>query len=253
LLRPVLATARRIEGGTRPRAVGIGLRPDGAEHVPLAGIVADDAAKRIGECLGGAVGLGRGVVGGGDERQAAGPEAVIRKMLDSTGYWKMLEDDPSPDAESRLQNLSELINAAAEATERGESLTEFLDHAALVSDADSVDEQAQVSLLTMHNAKGLEFPVVFVAGLEEGLFPHSRSRDNEDALEEERRLCYVGFTRARKILRVSWCEKRQDSFTQNKTARYRPSMPSRFLERRGRLCPSFRLTGCGSVSIAPAR
>ena len=100
--------------------------------------------------------------------------------------------------QSRLANLDELLNAAADAAERGETLRDFLDHAALVADADSVDERAQVSLLTMHNAKGLEFPVVFIAGLEEGLFPHSRSLDSEAAMEEERRLCYVGMTRARR-------------------------------------------------------
>ena len=93
--------------------------------------------------------------------------------------------------------------------ERGESLRDFLDHAALVSDADSADERAPVSLLTMHNAKGLEFPVVFIAGLEEGLFPHSRSLDSESAMEEERRLCYVGMTRAEQRLYLSWARYRR--------------------------------------------
>jgi DNA helicase II / ATP-dependent DNA helicase PcrA len=74
-----------------------------------------------------------------------------------------------------MGNLQELVSAAADARDRGETLIEFLDHAALVADADEIDEAAQVSLLTMHNAKGLEFPVVFIAGMEEGLFPHSRS------------------------------------------------------------------------------
>ena len=109
----------------------------------------------------------------------------------------------------RLGNLDELLNAAVDASERGETIRDFLDHAALVSDADSVDERAPVSLLTMHNAKGLEFPVVFIAGLEEGLFPHSRSLDSEGAMEEERRLCYVGMTRAEKRLYLSWARYRR--------------------------------------------
>jgi DNA helicase-2/ATP-dependent DNA helicase PcrA len=113
-----------------------------------------------------------------------------------------------------------------DAAERGESIRDFLDHAALVSDADSNDGRAPVSLLTMHNAKGLEFPVVFIAGLEEGLFPHSRSLNTDSAMEEERRLCYVGMTRAEKKLHLTW-------------ARYRrrfgggqpePSIRSRFLK-----------------------
>ena len=109
----------------------------------------------------------------------------------------------------RLANLDELLNAAADAGERGESLRDFLDHAALVSDADSADARVPVSLLTMHNAKGLEFPVVFIAGLEEGLFPHSRSLDSESGMEEERRLCYVGMTRSETKLYLSWARYRR--------------------------------------------
>ena len=93
--------------------------------------------------------------------------------------------------------------------ERGEGAADFLDHAALVADADALDEQAQVSLLTLHNAKGLEFPIVFLAGLEEGLFPHSRSLDSPALMEEERRLCYVGMTRAEKRLFLSWARSRR--------------------------------------------
>jgi DNA helicase II / ATP-dependent DNA helicase PcrA len=126
--------------------------------------------------------------------------AILEEILDRTGYIKMLEGGKDPDSESRLGNLNELVNAASEAAERGESVAEFLDHAALVSDTDNLDAGAQISLLTLHNAKGLEFPFVFLAGMEEGLFPHSRSLDSKTAMEEERRLCYVGMTRAQKRL-----------------------------------------------------
>lgn len=125
---------------------------------------------------------------------------TLRAILERTGYQTMLESDNTPEAEGRMENVQELINAAAEAAERNESVSDFLDHAALVSDADDVDVKVPVSLLTMHNAKGLEFPVVFIAGMEEGLFPHSRSIDSEAQMEEERRLCYVGMTRAEKRL-----------------------------------------------------
>lgn len=150
---------------------------------------------------------------------------VLREILGKTGYAAMLQSDTSPEAESRQGNLEELINAAAEAAERGETAAEFLDHAALVSDADSVDEHAAVSLLTLHNAKGLEFPTVFLAGMEEGLFPHSRSLTSEPAMEEERRLCYVGMTRAEKRLYVTWARFRR----RFGAGQPEPCMPSRFL------------------------
>ncbi len=134
---------------------------------------------------------------------------LMRLILERTGYRRMLETEKTPEAETRLENLNELINAAAEAQERGESLSDFLDHVALVSDADDVDEQSPVTLMTMHNAKGLEFPMVFISGLEHGLFPHSRSVNSEEAMEEERRLCYVGMTRARKRLILTWAKYRR--------------------------------------------
>jgi DNA helicase-2/ATP-dependent DNA helicase PcrA len=152
-------------------------------------------------------------------------DQLLRLVLDRTGYQRMLETDPSPESESRLGNLNELLNAAADAAERGETVAEFLDHAALVSDADGVDETAQVSLLTIHNAKGLEFPVVFLAGMEEGLFPHIRSLDSEAQMEEERRLCYVGMTRAEKKLYLTWARFRR----RFGGGQPEPSIPSRFL------------------------
>ena len=121
---------------------------------------------------------------------------LIRFLLDRTGYIKALETEGSPEAFSRIENLKELANAAHDAEARGETLAEFLDHAALASDTDLFDPDSRVTLMTLHAAKGLEFSLVFLAGLEEGLFPHSRTLNSPDELEEERRLCYVGMTRA---------------------------------------------------------
>jgi DNA helicase-2/ATP-dependent DNA helicase PcrA len=152
-------------------------------------------------------------------------DQLLRLVIDRTGYQRMMESDPSPETESRIGNLQELLNAAADAAERGETVADFLDHAALVYDADQVDTEAQVSLLTMHNAKGLEFPVVFVAGLEEGLFPHTRSLESEAQMEEERRLCYVAMTRAEKKLYLSSAQFRR----RWGGGQLEPSIPSRFL------------------------
>ena len=125
---------------------------------------------------------------------------LIRFIIDRTGYIKALETEGTPEAFSRIENLKELANAAHDAEERGETLAEFLDHAALASDTDQFDPNARVTLMTLHAAKGLEFPLVFLAGLEEGLFPHSRTLSSPEELEEERRLCYVGMTRAMNTL-----------------------------------------------------
>ncbi|MBV8841798.1 MAG: UvrD-helicase domain-containing protein [Bryobacterales bacterium] len=152
---------------------------------------------------------------------------TVKDVLERTGYRRMLEEENTPESQSRLGNLDEFLNAAVDASERGETIREFLDHAALVSDADAVDERAPVSLLTMHNAKGLEFPIVFLAGMEEGLFPHSRSLlDSESAMEEERRLCYVAMTRARKRLYLSRARYRRRFGGGDQEA----SIPSRFLK-----------------------
>ncbi len=134
---------------------------------------------------------------------------ALKFIEDRTGYRRMLEQENTPEAEARIENLNELMNAAAEAVERGETVGDFLDHAALVADADAIDETAQITLMTIHNAKGLEFPVVFMAGMEDGLFPHSRSLLSEPAMEEERRLCYVGMTRAEKRLVLTWAKMRR--------------------------------------------
>jgi DNA helicase-2/ATP-dependent DNA helicase PcrA len=151
---------------------------------------------------------------------------VLKFLIDRTGYIKQLEEEGTPEAFSRIDNLRELVNAAMDSRDRGEKLDEFLDHAALVSDQDTYDPRAQITLMTLHMAKGLEFPLVFLVGLEEGLFPHSRTLMAPDELEEERRLCYVGMTRAMNALVVTRARYRR---------RYGTDMPeatvaSRFLE-----------------------
>jgi DNA helicase-2/ATP-dependent DNA helicase PcrA len=151
---------------------------------------------------------------------------ILKFLIDRTGYIKQLEDEDTPEAYSRIENLRELVNAALDSKDRGETLEEFLDHAALISDADGYDESARITLMTLHAAKGLEFPLVFLCGMEEGLFPHSRTLLEMDDVEEERRLCYVGMTRAMDTLILSRAVYRRRYGTDLPEA----SVPSRFLE-----------------------
>jgi DNA helicase-2/ATP-dependent DNA helicase PcrA len=151
---------------------------------------------------------------------------LLKFLIDRTGYVKMLETEDTPESQARIDNIHELVNAALDSKDRGETLGDFLDHAALVSDADQFDENAQITLMTLHAAKGLEFPLVFLVGLEEGLFPHSRTFNDPDQLEEERRLCYVGMTRAMNTLVVTRARYRRRWGTDSPEA----SIASRFLE-----------------------
>jgi len=151
---------------------------------------------------------------------------LIKFLNDRSGYIRALEEEATPEAFSRIENLKELANAAQDAQERGETLAEFLDHAALVSDADSYSAEARVTLMTLHAAKGLEFPLVFLAGMEEGLFPSSRTLTDPGGLEEERRLCYVGMTRAMDTLILTRARYRRRYGSDMPDA----AIPSRFLE-----------------------
>jgi DNA helicase-2/ATP-dependent DNA helicase PcrA len=151
---------------------------------------------------------------------------LLKFLLDRTAYIKALEEEDTPEAYARIENLKELVNAAMDSRDRGETLAQFLDHAALVSDTDQYDARAQITLMTLHSAKGLEFPLVFLVGLEEGLFPHSRTLLNPAEIEEERRLCYVGMTRAMHALVLSRARYRRRYGTDMPEA----SVPSRFLE-----------------------
>jgi DNA helicase-2/ATP-dependent DNA helicase PcrA len=168
---------------------------------------------------------------------------LIRFIIDRTGYIKALETEGTPEAFSRIENLKELANAAHDAEVRGETLAEFLDHAALASDTDQFDPESRVTLMTLHAAKGLEFPLVFLAGLEEGLFPHSRTLNNPEELEEERRLCYVGMTRAMNTLILTRAHYRRrygnDAPEMSVPSRFLEEVPNQLIENLGGHAPSW--------------
>ena len=163
--------------------------------------------------------------------QMAARESVsiaLGKVIDQSGYLQDLREERSEEADSRIENLMELVSAAREYESRTPepTLAGFVDQLSLLSD---VDEEAgartaRVLMMTLHSAKGLEFPIVVMTGLEEGLFPHSRSSDEEAELEEERRLCYVGITRARRRLVVTSAARRRVF------GEYQSTEPSRFID-----------------------
>jgi len=135
---------------------------------------------------------------------------IVRAAIQDSGYETALRSEKTDEADGRLENLQELVNAAVDYDELGpEGVREFIDHSALVSDQDEYKRDAPVTLMTAHSAKGLEFPVVFIVGLEDGLFPHSRSATDAAELEEERRLAYVAMTRAERYLYVTHAMKRR--------------------------------------------
>jgi len=153
---------------------------------------------------------------------------TLGKMLDQTGYLNDLREENSEEANERIENLMELVSAAREYETRDAeaSIGGFVDRLSLLSEADeeSGTREAKVWLMTMHAAKGLEFPLVVIAGMEEGLFPHSRSAEDQDEIEEERRLCYVGMTRAQSQLILTSAARRRVF------GEYQATEPSRFLD-----------------------
>ncbi|MEY2467521.1 MAG: ATP-dependent helicase UvrD/PcrA [Actinomycetota bacterium] len=151
----------------------------------------------------------------------AAPTNVVQAVLDRTSYLVLLEAENTIESAGRIENVTELVGSA----EQYETLDAFLEAVALVSDADEIDpDESQVLLMTLHTAKGLEFPIVFLAGLEEGVFPHTRSIGEPDELEEERRLAYVGITRAQKQLYLT------NAFTRTLFGQTQYNPPSRFLK-----------------------
>jgi DNA helicase-2/ATP-dependent DNA helicase PcrA len=172
---------------------------------------------------------------------------AIARVLDLSGYLQNLREERSEDAEGRIENLAELVSAAREyeGREPEPSLAGFVDRLSLLSEVDEAEgaEDARILLMTLHAAKGLEFPAVIITGLEEGLFPHARVSDSDDDLEEERRLCYVGMTRARRNLHLTSAGRRRVF------GEYRPSEPSRFLDEvPAELMQRYDVVGYGSTS-----
>lgn len=152
---------------------------------------------------------------------------ILESILEKTGYLKELEDSTDPQDEARVENIGELLSVAKVFLDENPTGTvqDFLEQVALVNDVDSYEQaESKVTLMTLHSAKGLEFPIVFLAGMEEGLFPHSRTLMNPEEIEEERRLCYVGITRAEKELYLL------NATTRTVFGRTNGYLPSRFLK-----------------------
>ncbi|HAE62630.1 MAG TPA: DNA helicase PcrA [Eubacteriaceae bacterium] len=160
-------------------------------------------------------------------KEEASVSRLIESVIDESGYMDMLESGKMQNAQSRAENLKELVSAAVEFEKNSmdNDLTSFLENVSLYAETDNIEESGgEVLLMTIHNAKGLEFPVVFLPGMEEGIFPHERSKDNDVELQEERRLCYVGITRA--------CDKLYMTHAKYRTVygRLKYNMKSRFLD-----------------------
>ncbi|MBN9504067.1 MAG: ATP-dependent DNA helicase PcrA [Armatimonadetes bacterium 55-13] len=177
-----------------------------------------------------------GAINDATELAEQGPVTpVLRSLLSGSGYVDMLKEDRSDDSLSRLENLQELLNVTSEydASSDSPSLSGFLESVSLVADVDNLNEGGDaVTLMTLHSAKGLEFPIVYMVGLEEGVFPHARSLNSDSELEEERRLCYVGMTRAREELNLVYAHRRslygQPNF--NRRSRFLDDLPNEIID-----------------------
>lgn len=189
-------------------------------------------------------------------REASTVTAITERLLARTGYLRELEADPSPEGQARSENVRELLTVTTEfdATSEERTLAAFLEQVALVSDLDSLEAGADaVTLMTLHSAKGLEFPVVFLAGMEEGVFPHSRSLTEDRQLEEERRLCYVGITRAREELHLTHAYRRSHygGIQTNPPSRFLREIPAELFEPGTALvAPTQRTDGKEPLSVS---
>ncbi len=180
--------------------------------------------------------VGAMVTAGDDSGETAGPGDLLQAALEQSGYLAELEAEDTVESAGRLENLGELVGSAREFTQ----LDEFLEQVSLVADTDELPDgevEDQVILMTLHSAKGLEFPVVFLIGAEEGVFPHSRALTEPDELEEERRLAYVGITRARERLYVThaWSRSLFGSTQYNPPSRFLEEIPAELVDAQGNI------------------
>jgi len=233
--------------GIGPTTLGRLDEEAGRQTRPLLAVAAEPPADVRGKARGALEAFAALIGRLAGQRRDLAPPAFIDLVLDQTGYREALRQERTPEGEARLENLEELIAAAEDFTHTAAepTLDGFLDGVALMSDVDELkDADSRVTLMTLHSAKGLEFPAVFLTGLEEGVFPHARSMNDPDEVEEERRLCYVGVTRAKERLTLSWALHRR-------IHGYGVGEPSRFLREmpEDRLLP---LNG-GRVQEPPAR
>ncbi|MCE5285694.1 MAG: ATP-binding domain-containing protein, partial [Pelosinus sp.] len=171
--------------------------------------------------------------------------ALIEKIMNDSGYIAELEQEQTPQDEARIENLKELLTVAKEFAESDEenTLENFLSHVSLVSDIDTAElADERVTMMTLHSAKGLEFPIVFLAGMEEGLFPHSRTLMDDREIEEERRICYVGITRAREKLYLSNAKMRTifGRTTMFPPSRFLGEIPDHMIQPFGRKAPAMQ-------------
>ena len=165
------------------------------------------------------------------DAEGVGPGELLQAALDDSGYLGQLEAEDTVEAHGRIENLGELVGSAREFT----MIAEFLEQVALVADTDELDDDDQVVLMTLHSAKGLEFPAVFIVGVEEGIFPHSRALTEPTEMEEERRLAYVGITRAmqRLFLSHAWSRMLYGSTQYNPPSRFFDEIPETLIESTG--------------------
>jgi superfamily I DNA/RNA helicase len=228
-VKRVLNVPKRGVGDTSVARVDAWIQGRGLSF--LDGLRRADDAGVSGRALGG-INRFLELLDGAAARVDDGPGPLLEHLLEASGYLEELRDERSIESEGRLENLAELLGTAAET----DDVAEFLEAVSLVADTDELDpDQSEVTLMTLHSAKGLEYPIVFLIGMEDGIFPHLRTLTEPDQLEEERRLAYVGITRAMSRLHVThaWSRTLFGNTQYNPPSRFLDEIPSELVEEIG--------------------